>query len=212
MLDVIAAAGFQLPTLEEIVVWGGYIGLCGIVFAETGLLVGFFLPGDSLLVTAGLFAARGELDIVLLNVLLIIAAIAGDATGHWIGAKAGRPLYDRPQSRFFRRDHLLKAKEFYDKYGGITIFIARFMPFVRTFVPVVAGIAEMPYRRFATFNIPGDTVWVISMTLTGYFLGRLIPGIEHNIEWVIAIVILISILPLIYKYLQHRREKQKSTA
>ncbi len=199
----------QLPTLEEIIIWGGYIGLCGIVFAETGLLVGFFLPGDSLLVTAGLFAARGELNIFLLDFLLIIFSIAGDATGHWIGVKGGRPLYDRPQSRFFRRDHLLKAKEFYDKYGGITIFIARFMPFVRTFVPVVAGIAEMPYRRFATFNIPGNIFWVISMTLTGYFLGRLIPGIEHHIEYVIVIVVFLSISPLIVKYLKHRWDKRK---
>ncbi len=209
-MEVIAAFAVQLPTLEEIVVWGGYIGLAGIVFAETGLLVGFFLPGDSLLVTAGLFAARGQLDILLLNCLLIVAAILGDATGYWIGAKAGRPLYDRPQSRFFRRDHLLKAKEFYDRYGGFTIFVARFMPFVRTFVPVVAGIAEMPYRRFATFNIPGDTVWVVSMTLTGYYLGRLIPGIERHIEYVITIVIFISVLPILYKYLKHRQEQKVS--
>lgn len=209
-METVLAAVIQLPTLEEIIIWGGYIGLVGIVFAETGLLVGFFLPGDSLLVTAGLFAAHGKLDILLLNVLLIVAAIAGDATGHWIGAKAGRPLYDRPQSRFFRRDHLLKAKEFYEHYGGVTIFIARFIPFVRTFVPVVAGIAEMPYRRFATFNIPGDTVWVVSMTLTGYYLGRLIPGIERHIEYVITIVVFISILPLIIRYLKHRREKKNS--
>jgi membrane-associated protein len=207
-VDVIAAAVLQLPTLDEIVVWGGYLGLCGIVFAETGLLVGFFLPGDSLLVTAGLFAAKGDLDILLLNVLLIPAAIAGDATGFLVGVKAGRPLYDRPQSRFFRRDHLLKAKEFYEKYGGVTIFIARFMPFVRTFVPVVAGIAELTYRRFATFNIPGNTVWIVSMTLTGYFLGSLIPGIEQKIEYVIAAVIFLSVLPLIIRYLRQRREKQ----
>lgn len=209
-MDMILAAVLQIPTLDEIIVWGGYIGLFGIVFAETGLLVGFFLPGDSLLVTAGLFAARGQLDILLLIAVLIVGAILGDATGHWIGAKAGRPLYDRPQSRFFRRDHLLKAKEFYDRYGGFTIFIARFMPFVRTFVPVVAGIAEMPYRRFATFNIPGDTVWVVSMTLTGYYLGMLIPGIEHHIELVITVVILISVLPLVLKYLKHRWERKKA--
>jgi membrane-associated protein len=211
-LEMTLAAVIQLPTLEEIIIWGGYIGLVGIVFAETGLLVGFFLPGDSLLVTAGLFAAHGELDILLLNVLLIVAAVAGDATGHWIGAKAGRPLYDRPQSRFFRRDHLLKAKEFYEQHGGITIFIARFIPFVRTFVPVVAGIAEMPYRRFATFNIPGDAVWVVSMTLTGYYLGRLIPGIERHIEYVITIVVFISVLPIIVKYLKHRREQKNSVS
>jgi len=202
----------QLPTLEEIVIWGGYLGLFAIVYSETGLLIGFFLPGDSLLVTAGLFAARGELDIVLLNVLLSIAAITGDATGYFIGLRTGHALYNRPQSRLFRRDHLLKTKEFYEKYGGITIILARFMPFARTFAPVVAGVAEMKYRRFAMFNMVGGVGWVMSMTLIGYFLGRLIPGIEKKIEYVIAIVILLSILPLIYKYLQHKRAKKSELA
>jgi membrane-associated protein len=201
----------QLPTLEEIIVWGGYIGLFAIVYAETGLLIGFFLPGDSLLVTAGLFAARGQLDIALLNVLLSVAAVTGDATGYYIGLKAGHALYNRPQSRWFRRDHLIKTREFYEKYGGITIVLARFMPFARTFAPVVAGVAEMTYRRFAVFNIAGGIGWVASMTLTGYFLGRSIPGIERHIEYVIAIVIFISILPLIVKYIQHRFRKSRST-
>lgn len=204
-MDSIASLLPQLPTLEEVVIWGGYVGLAAIIFSETGLLIGFFLPGDSLLVTAGLFAARGELDIVLLNVILCIAAVAGDATGYWIGARAGHTLYNRPQSRFFRRDHLIKTREFYEKYGGITIVLARFMPFARTFAPVVAGVADMTYRRFALFNIAGGVGWVVSMTLTGYFLGRLIPGIEHNIEYVIVIVVFVSILPLIVKYIQHRR-------
>jgi membrane-associated protein len=198
----------QLPTLEEIIIWGGYIGLFVIIFSETGLLIGFFLPGDSLLVTAGLFAARGQMDIVLLNVVLCIAAITGDATGYYIGVKAGHTLYTRPQSRWFRRDHLIKTHEFYEKYGGITIVLARFMPFARTFAPVVAGIGDMTYRRFAVFNVAGGIGWVASMTLTGYFLGRVIPGIEHNIEYVIAAVVFISILPLIYKYLQHRFGKK----
>jgi membrane-associated protein len=197
----------QLPTLEEIIIWGGYVGLFLIIYSETGLLIGFFLPGDSLLVTAGLFAARGELDIVLLNALLMIAAITGDATGYYIGSRAGHTLYNRPQSRLFRRDHLIKTREFYEKYGGITIVLARFMPFARTFAPVVAGIAEMRYRRFALFNVAGGIGWVASMTLTGYFLGRTIPGIEKDIEWVIAIVIFLSILPLIIKYVQHRRRR-----
>jgi membrane-associated protein len=197
----------QLPTLEEIIIWGGYVGLFAIIFSETGLLVGFFLPGDSLLVTAGLFAARGQLDIVLLNVLLIIAAIAGDAVGYMIGLRAGHALFNRPQSRFFRRDHLLKTKEFYDKYGGVTIIMARFMPFARTFAPVVAGVAEMPYRRFALFNFTGGILWIMSMTLTGYFLAKTVPGIEKNIEYVIAVVIFLSILPMIIKYIQHKRKK-----
>lgn len=196
-----------LPTLEEIIIWGGYVGLFAIIFAETGLLVGFFLPGDSLLVTAGLFAARGQLDIVWLNLLLIVAAITGDALGYLIGLRAGHTLYNRPQSKWFRRDHLLKTKEFYDKYGGVTIVIARFMPFARTFAPVVAGVAEMKYRRFAIFNFSGGILWITSMTLLGYFLGRSIPGIEKKIEYVIAIVVFLSILPIIIKYIQYRFKK-----
>jgi len=206
-LHSLIALTLQLPTLEEIVRWGGYAGLFFIIFAETGLLIGFFLPGDSLLVTAGLLATRGELDIVLLNALLIVAAISGDATGYFIGARAGHALYDRPQSRFFRRDHLIKTKQFYDRYGGVTIVLARFMPFARTFAPVVAGVADMTYRRFAMFNSAGGIGWITSMTLIGYFLGRSVPGIEKHIEYIVAVVIFLSILPLIIKYIQHKRTK-----
>jgi len=199
----------QLPTLEEIIIWGGYVGLFAIIFSETGLLIGFFLPGDSLLVTAGLYAAAtGKLDVIWLIILLSIAAVSGDAVGYLIGLRAGHTLYNRPQSRFFRRDHLLKTKAFYDRYGGITIVLARFMPFARTFAPVVAGVAEMKYRRFALFNITGGIGWIASMILTGYYLGRFIPGIEKHIEYVIAIVIFISILPLIIKYIQHKTNKK----
>jgi membrane-associated protein len=195
----------QLPTLKEVVIWGGYIGLFAIIFSETGLLIGFFLPGDSLLVTAGLYAAAsGALDPVILILVLSVAAVTGDATGYYIGLRAGQSLYNRPQSRFFRRDHLLKTHEFYEKYGGITIVLARFMPFARTFAPVVAGVAEMKYRRFALFNIAGGVGWITSMVLLGYFLGHSIPGIESKIEYVIAIIIFISILPMLVKYVQHR--------
>jgi membrane-associated protein len=201
----------QLPTLEEVIRWGGYVGLFAIVFSETGLLVGFFLPGDSLLVTAGLFAARGQLDIFLLPPLLCVAAIAGNSTGYFIGHKAGQALYNRSQSRWFRRDHLIKTKEFYEKYGPVTIVLAQFMPFARTFAPVVAGIGEMRYRRFAMFNVVGAICWIHSMIFVGYFLGRSIPGIERHIEYVIAVVIFISISPLIFKYLQHRSSTRKGT-
>jgi membrane-associated protein len=195
----------QLPTLKEVVIWGGYAGMAFIIFAETGLLVGFFLPGDSLLVTAGLYAAAtGALDPFVLIVVLSVAGILGDATGYVIGLKAGHSLYNRPQSRFFRRDHLLKTKEFYERYGGITIVLARFMPFARTFAPVVAGIAEMKYRRFALFNITGAIGWITSMILLGYYLGQSIPGIESKIEYVIAVIIFLSILPMLIKYAQHR--------
>jgi membrane-associated protein len=202
----------QLPTLEQIITWGGYVGLFAIIFSETGLLVGFFLPGDSLLVTAGLFAARGQLDITLLIPLLCIAAIAGNASGYFIGRKAGQALYNRPQSRWFRKDHLIKTHEFYEKYGGITIVLAQFMPFARTFAPVVAGIADMKYRRFASFNVGGAILWISSMTLLGYFLGRSIPGIEKRIEYVIAVVIFISVLPILYKYVRHRLAARRAQA
>ncbi|HTO94754.1 MAG TPA: VTT domain-containing protein [Bacteroidota bacterium] len=195
----------QLPTLKDIVIWGGYAGLSAIVFSETGLLIGFFLPGDSLLVTAGLYAAAtGALDPRVLIPLLILAAICGNATGYLIGLRAGHALYNRPQSRWFRRDHLLKTRAFYEKYGGITIVLAQFMPFLRTFAPVVAGVAEMKYRRFALFNVCGAIGWVTSMVLLGYYLGKSIPGIEHRIEYVIAVVVFLSILPMIIKYVQHR--------
>jgi membrane-associated protein len=194
----------QLPTLEEIVIWGGYLGLFAIIFSETGLFVGFFLPGDSLLVTAGLFAARGELNITILCPLLLAAAILGNTTGFFIGFRAGHALFNRPQSRFFRRDHLLKTRQFYEKYGGVTIILAQFMPFARTFAPVVAGIAEMPYRRFAMFNIVGAVCWILGMLLLGYFLGRSIPGVQNKIEYVIAIVIFVSLLPMIIKYVHHK--------
>jgi len=202
----------QLPTLKEIVIWGGYVGLSAIVFSETGLLIGFFLPGDSLLVTAGLYAsASGALDPAILIPLLIVAAISGNATGYTIGLRGGHALYSRPQSRWFRRDHLLKTREFYEKYGGITIVLAQFMPFVRTFAPVVAGVAEMKYRRFALFNIAGAAAWITSMVLLGYYLGRSIPGIESKIEYVIAVIVFLSILPMLIKYIQHKM-KQKGEA
>lgn len=202
----------QLPTLEEIIIWGGYIGLFAIIFSETGLFVGFFLPGDSLLVTAGLFAARGELNIIILCPLLLAAAILGNTTGFLIGFRAGHALFNRPQSRFFRRDHLLRTKQFYEKYGGVTIILAQFMPFARTFAPVVAGIAEMPYRRFAMFNIVGAICWILGMLLLGYFLGRSIPGIQNNIEYVIAIVIFASLSPMIIKYVHHKMKERSVTS
>jgi membrane-associated protein len=202
----------ELPTLKEIVIWGGYAGLFAIVFSETGLLIGFFLPGDSLLVTAGLYAAATEtLNPALLIPLLTCAAILGNSSGFLIGRKAGQTLYNRPQSRFFRRDHLLKTKEFYDHYGNITIVLAQFMPFARTFAPVVAGIAEMPYRRFIMFNVIGAICWITSMILLGYYLGSTIPGIESNIEYVIGIIVFISILPILIKYIQHRIRSSTAT-
>jgi membrane-associated protein len=192
---------YNVPELIRI---GGLIGLIAIVFAETGLLIGFFLPGDSLLVTAGLFAARGDFNIVVLNVTLIVAAIAGDATGYWIGRRTGQALYSRPDSLLFRREHLRMTHDFYERHGGKTIVIARFIPIIRTFAPVVAGAAEMGYRNFATYNVIGGLAWVLSMTLGGYLLGRAVPNIDRNIHYVIAIVIAISLMPPVIAWLRSR--------
>jgi len=192
---------------QQLIRWGGYAALVAIVFTETGLMVGFFLPGDSLLVTAGLFAAKGDLDIIQLNVLLIVAAIAGDATGYFIGRKMGPALFRRKDSRFIRREHLIRTRLFYEKHGGKTIVIARFVPIIRTFAPVVAGVAGMEYRRFAIFNIAGGVGWVISMTMTGYVLGRMVPNLDKHIELVILSVIAISFIPAVLESWKQRNEK-----
>ena len=197
----------RLADLEELIRWGGYTTLAGIVFCETGIMLGFFLPGDSLLVTAGLFAAKGTLNIVWLNLTLMVAAIAGDSVGYWIGSKGGKKLYARPDSRFFRRRHLLAARAFYDKYGGKTIVFARFMPIIRTFAPVVAGVGEMNYRRFVTYNIMGGIAWVFSMTMVGYVLGRSIPDLDRYIHLVIAVVIFLSLVPGFIHYWRERKAR-----
>jgi membrane-associated protein len=202
---------YNVPELIRLV---GSVGLIGIVFAETGLMVGFFLPGDSLLTTAGVFAARGDLNILWLNVSLILAAIIGDATGYWVGRRGGQALYSRPNSLLFRRDHLIRAHEFYEKHGGKTIIIARFMPFVRTFAPVVAGAANMRYRDFAAYNIVGALLWVPSMTLTGFFLGRAVPDIDKSLHKVVAVIIFVSLLPAgiawLREYLAARNKRAQS--
>ena len=206
----------QIYYVRSLVMWAGYLGFAIIIFTETGLLAGFFLPGDSLLVTAGLFAATNDpvsgepfLNIVYLNLSLIPSAILGDATGYWIGSKAGPRLFKKEKSFFFRKDYLIKTQEFYEKHGGITIIIARFMPIIRTFAPTVAGIAKMKYSKFAQFNIFGGILWVLSMTLLGYYLGRLIPGVEKHIDKVIIVIVFLSILPGIIKYLKHKFGKKK---
>jgi membrane-associated protein len=195
----------------ELIRWGGYPGLALIVFLETGALV-FFLPGDSLLVMAGVYAAKGDLSILALNLLLIPMAIAGDATSYTIGRRSGPMLFNRPRSRLFRPEHVLLAKAFYEKHGGKAIIIARFMPLVRTFVPVVAGVAEMRYRHFASFNVIGGAAWVLSMTLLGYGLGNSIPHLERHIEKVIVVVVLLSLVPGLVEYLKARRRSKVAAA
>ena len=195
----------------ELITWGGYPGLALIVFLETGALV-FFLPGDSLLVMAGLYAAKGDLDIVYLNLLLIPCAIVGDACSYYIGAKMGPHLFNKPRSRFFRPEHLHAAHRFYEKHGGKAIILARFMPLVRTFVPVVAGMAKMTYRRFAAYNIIGGAAWVLSMTMVGYVLGVRFPLLVRHIEKVIIVVVVLSIMPGIIEYIRHRRRVRREQA
>ena len=195
--------------LKQLIGWGGLPVITAIVFAETGLLIGFFLPGDSLLFVAGFLAspAGGNLlSIVWLNIILMAAAVIGDAVGYWIGYKAGPAIFNRPQSRFFRRDHLLSAHAFYERHGGKAIILARFMPIVRTFAPVVAGAASMSYRKFAAYNVIGGIAWVCSMTLLGYFLGQ-IEWVQKNLEKVVVLVILLSVSPIFVHYLQHRRRR-----
>jgi membrane-associated protein len=201
-----------------------YAGLFFIIFAETGLAVGFFLPGDSLLVVAGLFAAAGKLNLMLLMLLLFIAAVIGDTVGYMTGRKMGQTLFTKPKSRFFNPKHIAKAHAFYEKHGGKTIVIARFVPIVRTFAPIVAGAAEMTYRNFIFYNIFGGLLWIVSMLLAGYFLGGLVEQfmrnvfgiegflLEDHIDKVVIVVVFLSILPIIIEFVKARREAKRAPA
>ena len=181
--------------LVQIIQTVGYIGLFAIVFAESGLFFGFFLPGDSLLLTAGLLASQGKLEIAALLIILPVAAILGDNVGYWFGKKTGSHIFNRDESLLFRRKNLLAARAFYDKHGGKTIIVARFMPFIRTFAPIVAGAVEMPFRRFFAFNVIGGVLWGVGVTLAGYYLGQTIPGIDRYFLVIVGAVILVSALP-----------------
>lgn len=196
----------KIMDVQAIIQWGGILMICIIVFVETGLFVGFFLPGDSLLVTAGIFAASGHLSLTWLLVLASICAVVGDQVGYLIGRSAGHALYKRDDSMFFKKRHLQKAHDFYEKYGGKTIVIARFVPIVRTFAPAVAGAAEMNYRRFVSFNVFGGILWVCSTVLLGYSMGRLIGAERVNkyIHVIIIAVVFLSILPGIIEFLRAR--------
>lgn len=206
MIETIQGWLHAIYDVEGLIRAGGLAMLIAIVFAETGLLVGFFLPGDSLLVTAGVFAAAGHLSISTLLVSLTLAAIVGDQLGYYIGARTGPVIFNREDSFFFKRAHLLRAKEFYEKHGGKTIILARFMPIIRTFAPVVAGVGAMEYRRFVSYNVFGGFLWVWSMALLGYGLGNSVPDIDKHIHKVIVVVVFLSILPGIIEYLRHRRD------
>ena len=191
---------------------GGYLVLAVIVFAETGLFVGFFLPGDSLLFLAGLVAAKGFFNVAFLVALLSVMAIVGDAVGYGIGYRTGVALYKREDSFWFRKKHLLYAREFYEKHGGKAIVLARFVPFARTFAPVVAGIGQMSYPRFAAFNVFGGIFWVVSMVLSGYYLGQ-VAWIRDNLEKVVLLIVFLSISPILFEVARNRfRDRSEASS
>ena len=194
---------FDLVQLIQAV---GYIGVFFIVFAESGLFFGFFLPGDSLLFTAGFLASQGFLNILWLIPLLMFAAIAGDSTGYWMGRKFGGWLMKQPDSLFFKKKHLLKAQTFYEKNGGKALILARFIPAVRTFAPIVAGMAEMHYDTFLRYNVIGGSLWVLLMTLLGYFLGNLIPDVEKYLLPIVGAIVVISVLPAVLHMMNEKDE------
>ena len=214
LTGALAALDFLDP--EKIIDWGGLFIVFAIIFAESGLLVGFFLPGDSLLFTAG-FLASGPEDLpeslhLPLGWLLIgcfVAAVVGDQVGYLFGRRVGPALFKRPDSRFFKQDNIDKAQAFFDKYGPRTIVLARFVPIVRTFAPIVAGVSRMHYRTFVTFNVLGGLLWAVGVTLLGYFLGQ-IDFVEQNLEVAIFCVVGISVLPIAFELLRARREKRSA--
>ena len=198
---------FSSDGLRQIVTNGGIPLLCLIIFSETGLLIGFFLPGDTLLFLDGSLSATGEIQIsfFLLILLLTLAAIIGNSVGYFIGAKAGKKLFERPNSRFFNREHLIKTHNFYEKYGPITMVLARFIPIVRTFAPVVAGTVEMSKRKFTLYNIIGAVLWIGGVTALGYFLGREFPDIIKYLQIAVIGVVIISLLLPVVQWLRTRK-------
>ena len=196
----------RLRDVQSLVQTAGYAGLTALIFAETGLFIGFFLPGDSVMVSAGLFAQRGYLSIVLLGSLLTAASIVGDSTGYWIGRATGPRMFRRVDSLLFKRRHLIAAHQFYERHGGKAVIIARFMPVIRAFAPVVAGIGEMPYSRYVMYSIAGSVLWVWSMLLLGYSLGRYVPGVASHIDIVVVLIVLVSVAPALIARLNARRK------
>lgn len=183
----------------------GLLGVVLIIFAESGLFFGFFLPGDSLLFTAGFLASQGYISLWWLLILCFLAAVLGDSVGYAFGKKTGPLIFNREDSLFFHKKHILRAQKFYDKYGKKTIVIARFIPIVRTFAPIVAGVANMEYKTFVTFNTIGGFVWTIGMICIGYFLGRTIPGVDKYLLPIILIIVFVSFVPAILEYIKHKR-------
>lgn len=198
---------FSFLQPEHLIAVAGLVGVVLIVFAESGLFFGFFLPGDSLLFTAGLIASQGTLNIWWLVILSALAAILGDSVGYAFGRRVGPALFSREDSFFFHKKHAERAKAFYDKHGKKTIILARFVPIVRTFAPIVAGIGNMAYRTFVSFNIVGGVAWTLLLTLSGYFLGRVFPSTEKYLNVIIILIIALSLVPLLIEWLRERRKK-----
>jgi membrane-associated protein len=200
----------QLVNPESIIHYGGIYLLLFVVFAETGLFVGFFLPGDSLLFTAGLLCSTGLLEIhpVILVILIIIAAVAGNMVGYLFGKKVGPLLFKRKSGFFFRHEHLVTANEFYIKHGKKTIILSRFLPIVRTFAPIVAGIVKLDYYKFFIYSVVGAFFWVNSLVLTGFFMGKYIPGTKDYLGYIVIFLIVITSIPFIYNSIKKNVRKQ----
>lgn len=198
---------------ERLISAFGLLGILAIVFAESGLLIGFFLPGDSLLFTAGLLTANGEYityPLWLVCLLITIAAIAGDQVGYAFGKKVGPALFRRPNSKLFKQENLIKANEFFDKYGPRSVVLARFVPIVRTFTPIVAGVSGMRYRTFVIYNVVGGILWGTGVTVLGYFLGQ-IPFVKTNIELILIAIVVISVIPIVVELLRARLAAKRGT-
>jgi membrane-associated protein len=191
----------------SIIKTAGYLGVCAIIFAESGLLIGFFFPGDSLLFTAGVLSSAGFLDIRILVPLVFLSAVLGDNTGYYLGRKAGEKFFQREESFFFKKSRVEKAKEFFEKHGQRSIILARFVPVVRTFVPTVAGVAQMEYRSFFYANMIGGALWACGLPLLGYLLGQTVPNIDQYLLPIVAVIILVSFLPVIKIWLESRNNE-----
>lgn len=198
--------------LAELIRAIGYVGIFGILFAESGLLIGFFLPGDSLLFTAGFLASQGYLNIWVLTIGGFIAAVAGDSVGYAFGRRVGPALFRRKDSRLFKQEYVEQAKEFYAKHGAKTIVLARFVPIVRTFAPIIAGVGQMHYPTFLTYNVVGGFIWVVLIPLAGYFLGNVIPDVDKYLLPIIGAIVVLSVLPTLWEWrsiLKHAKQPKE---
>lgn len=193
-----------MPDLTSLIITVGYLGLFGIVFAESGLFFGFFLPGDSLLFTAGFLASQGILNLWILIAVTFAGAVLGDNFGYMFGKKVGPAIFKKEDSLLFSKDNLARAKKFYEQHGAKTIILARFIPFGRTFAPILAGVGEMPYRSFLFYNIIGGALWTIGLSLIGYGLGNSIPNADKYIFPIVLLIIFISVLPAFFHLITNK--------